>query len=37
MSRAIIIEKNGGPEELKIVDVKVGEPGLVKLKSPTKR
>jgi NADPH2:quinone reductase len=26
MSKAVIIEKNGGPEELKIVDVKVGEP-----------
>ena len=27
MSKAVIIEKNGGPEELKIVDVQVGEPG----------
>jgi NADPH2:quinone reductase len=27
MSKAVIIEKNGGPEELKIVDVTVGEPG----------
>jgi len=27
MSKAIIIEKNGGPEELKLVDVTVGEPG----------
>ncbi len=27
MSRAVIIEKNGGPQELKVVDVKVGEPG----------
>ena len=26
MSRAVIIDKNGGPEELKVVDVKVGEP-----------
>ena len=32
MSRAIIIEKNGGPEELKIVDVKVGEPGAGEIK-----
>ena len=32
MSRAIIIEKNGGPEELKIVDVKVGEPGVGEIK-----
>jgi NADPH:quinone reductase len=27
MTRAVQIEKTGGPEELKIVDVKVGEPG----------
>ena len=27
MSQAVIIEKNGGPEEMKIVDVQVGEPG----------
>jgi len=27
MSKAVIIEKNGGPEELKIVDVTVGQPG----------
>lgn len=27
MSKAIIIEKNGGPEELKLVDVNVGQPG----------
>ena len=27
MSKAVIIEKHGGPEELKIVDVQVGEPG----------
>jgi NADPH2:quinone reductase len=27
MTQAVIIEKNGGPEELKLVDVKVGEPG----------
>jgi NADPH2:quinone reductase len=27
MARAIQIEKTGGPEELKLVDVKVGEPG----------
>ena len=27
MTKAIIIEKHGGPEELKIVDVQVGEPG----------
>jgi len=27
MTQAIIIEKHGGPEELKIVDVQVGEPG----------
>ena len=27
MSKAVIIEKNGGPEEMKIVDVEVGEPG----------
>jgi NADPH2:quinone reductase len=27
MSKAVIIEKNGGPEELKIVDVSVGQPG----------
>jgi NADPH:quinone reductase len=27
MSKAVIIEKNGGPEELKLVDVTVGEPG----------
>jgi len=26
MSRAVIIDKNGGPEELKVVDVNVGEP-----------
>ncbi len=26
MSKAVIIEKNGGPEELKIVDVQVGQP-----------
>ena len=32
MSRAIIIEKNGGPQELKIVDVKVGEPGAGEIK-----
>jgi len=27
MSKAVIIEKNGGPEELKVVDVTVGAPG----------
>lgn len=27
MSKAVIIEKNGGPEELKLVDVNVGQPG----------
>lgn len=27
MSRAVRIDRNGGPEELKIVDVQVGEPG----------
>jgi NADPH2:quinone reductase len=27
MSKAVIIEKNGGPEELKLVDVTVGQPG----------
>src|SRR3569832_1770496 len=27
MTRAIQIQKNGGPEELQLVDVKVGEPG----------
>lgn len=27
MSRAVRIDRNGGPEELKIVDVEVGEPG----------
>ena len=27
MSKAVRIERNGGPEELKIVDVTVGEPG----------
>jgi len=27
MTQAVIIEKNGGPEELKIVNVQVGEPG----------
>lgn len=27
MSKAVIIEKNGGPEELKIIDVTVGQPG----------
>ena len=27
MTQAVIIEKNGGPEELKLVDVQVGEPG----------
>ena len=27
MTQAVIIEKNGGPEELKLVDVTVGEPG----------
>ena len=27
MTQAVIIEKNGGPEELKIVDVTVGQPG----------
>ncbi|CAN5405719.1 quinone oxidoreductase [soil metagenome] len=27
MSRAVLIERSGGPEELKIVDVTVGEPG----------
>jgi len=27
MTRAIQIEKTGGPEELKVVDVKVGDPG----------
>ena len=27
MSKAVIIEKNGGPEELKIIDVSVGQPG----------
>lgn len=32
MSRAVIIEKNGGPEELKVVDVKVGEPGQGEIK-----
>lgn len=27
MSKAVRIEQHGGPEELKIVDVTVGEPG----------
>jgi NADPH:quinone reductase len=27
MTRAVVIEQTGGPEQLKIVDVKVGEPG----------
>ncbi len=27
MSKAVIIEKNGGPEELKLIDVDVGQPG----------
>jgi len=27
MTQAVIIEKNGGPEELKLVDVTVGQPG----------
>lgn len=27
MSRAVRIDRNGGPEEMKIVDVQVGEPG----------
>jgi NADPH2:quinone reductase len=27
MTKAVIIEKNGGPEELKLVDVNVGQPG----------
>ena len=27
MTKAVIIEKNGGPEELKLVDVTVGQPG----------
>jgi NADPH2:quinone reductase len=27
MSKAVVIEQNGGPEQLKIVDVQVGEPG----------
>ena len=27
MTRAVIIEKNGGPEELKLVNVTVGQPG----------
>ena len=27
MTQAVIIEKNGGPEELKIINVQVGEPG----------
>jgi NADPH2:quinone reductase len=27
MSKAVLIERNGGPEELKLVDVTVGEPG----------
>ncbi len=27
MSRAVRIDRNGGPEELKIVDVTVGQPG----------
>ena len=27
MSKAVVIDKNGGPEEMKIVDVNVGEPG----------
>ena len=27
MTQAVIIEKNGGPEELKLIDVQVGEPG----------
>ena len=27
MTQAVIIEKNGGPEEMKLVDVTVGEPG----------
>ena len=32
MSKAVIIDKNGGPEELKVVDVKVGEPGAGEIK-----
>jgi NADPH2:quinone reductase len=27
MTQAVIIEKNGGPEELKLIDVTVGQPG----------
>ncbi len=27
MTKAVIIEKNGGPEELKLVDLNVGQPG----------
>jgi NADPH:quinone reductase len=27
MTQAVIIEKNGGPEEMKLIDVTVGEPG----------
>ena len=27
MTKAVIIEKNGGPEELKLIDVTVGQPG----------
>ena len=27
MSRAVRIDRNGGPEELKLVDVQVGDPG----------
>lgn len=32
MSKAVIIEKNGGPEELKIIDVTVGEPAAGEIK-----
>jgi len=32
MSKAVIIDKNGGPSEMKIVDVKVGEPGAGEIK-----
>ena len=32
MSKAIQIDRNGGPEELKLVDVTVGEPGTAEIR-----
>jgi len=36
-SRAIRIERHGGPEELQLATVTVGEPGPVKSASATRR